>query len=101
MKGRITRDDYSYYKNRLTNVIRRVKRLYYARLLFDASKDSKKLWHCLNNLVCRSACQSLKQIKVGEAILMGQELVNHVNTYFVNAVTSITLDINLFKNISI
>ena len=32
LKGRVTKADYTIYKNRLTNVVRRTKALYYARL---------------------------------------------------------------------
>ena len=34
LKGRVTKADYTIYKNRLTNVVRRTKALYYARLFF-------------------------------------------------------------------
>ena len=56
LKGRIARGDYTYYKNRLTSVLRKVKRLYYTKLLFDAAKDPRKLWNCLNNIVERNVC---------------------------------------------
>ena len=53
LKVKITRGDYTYYRNRLTSVFRRVKRLYYTKLLFDAANDHVKLWNCLNNVVER------------------------------------------------
>ena len=90
LKGRISRADYIFYKNRLTNVIRRVKRLYFSKQLLDASKDSKKFWNIFNNLIQRCDCYSLKEIRVGNAILVGQELVNYVNNFFITAVSSIT-----------
>ena len=40
MRGRITKGEYSVYKNRLTALLRRVKELYYSKLLYDASKDA-------------------------------------------------------------
>ena len=61
LKGRIARGDYTYYINRLTGVLRRVKRLYYTNLLFDAANDHVKLWNCLNNVVERNVRQSMKK----------------------------------------
>ena len=90
LKGRISRGDYTFYKNRLSNVIRKVKRLYYSKLLLDASKDSKMFWNCFNGLTQRAVCQSLKEVRVGDAILVGQDLVNYVNNYFITVVSSIT-----------
>ena len=92
LKGRIARGDYTYYKNRLTSVLRRVKRLYYTKLLFDSAKDQVKLWNFLNNIVERNAHQSIKEIKVGNIVLMGL-LASYVNDYFVTAVSSITRDL--------
>ena len=77
-------------KNRLTSVLRRVKRLYYTKLLFDAANDHVKLWNCLNNVIGRNVRQSMKEIKVNNIVLMGQDLANYVNDYFVTAVSSIT-----------
>ena len=91
LKGKIARGDYTYYRNRrLTCVLRRVKRLYYTKLLFDAANDHVKLWNCLNNVIERNVRQSMKEIKVNNIVLMGQDLANYVNDYFVTAVSSIT-----------
>ena len=90
LKGKISRHDYNFFKNRLTNIVRRTKRLYFTKLLLDASKDSKTFWNSFNNLIQRCPCQSLKEIRVGNAILVGQELVNYVNNFFTTAVSSIT-----------
>ena len=35
LKGRITRADYTHYKNRLTMVIHKVKAIYYAQLFLE------------------------------------------------------------------
>ena len=77
-------------ENRLTSVLRRVKRLYYTKLLFDAANDHVKLWNCLNNVIERNVRQSMKEIKVNDIVLMGQDLANYVNDYFVTGVSSIT-----------
>ena len=90
LKGKIARGDYTYYKNRLTSVLRGVKRLYYTKLLFDAADDHLKLWNCLNNVIERDVRQSMKKIKVNNIVLMGQDLANYVNDYFLTTVSSIT-----------
>ena len=90
LKGKITRGDYTFYRNTLTNVIRRSKKLYYSNILIVASKDSKQLWKCLNSLINRSSCPSLKQLVVDNVTLVGQDLANYVNNYFVSAVRCIT-----------
>ena len=90
LKGRIATGDYTYYKNRLTSVLRRVKRLYYTEHLFDAAKDHVKLWNCLNMVVARNVRQSMKEIKVGNIVLIGLDLANYENDCFVTAASSIT-----------
>ena len=90
LKGRITKAEYSIYKNRLTALLRRVKKLYYSKLLYDASRDAAKFWSCLNNILDRNTCNSLKEMKVGDMLLAGRDLANYINNYFVTAVSTIT-----------
>lgn len=90
LKGRITRGEYTLYKNRLTSLLRRVKRLHYSTLLFNAASDSRKVWSHLNDITERNKGQSLKEIRMGDIILYGRDLVNYANNFFINAVTSIT-----------
>ena len=90
LKERVTRDEYTSYKNRLTSLLRRVKRLYYSTLLFNAANDSRKIWSYLNDITERNRVKVLKEKRLGDVVLYGQELVNHANDFFINAVTSIT-----------
>ena len=90
LKGRISRHDYNFYKNRLINLVRKVKRLYFSKQLLNASKDSKKFWISFNSLVQKSLCSSLNEIRAGNAILVGQNMVNYVNNFFITTVSSIT-----------
>ena len=62
----------------------------YSKLLLDASKDSKMFWNCFSSLTQRAVCQSLNEAKVGDSILVGQDLINYVNNYFITVVSSIT-----------
>ena len=51
VRGTIIKADYTYYKNRLTTLIRRVKRIYYFNLFQRIGKDSSKIWHHINILL--------------------------------------------------
>jgi len=93
LKGRIAKDEYIFFRNRLTAVIRRVKKLYYSKLLYNASSDSKKTWSCLNHIMERNTCYTLKELKMGNGTLMGRDLANYVNNHFVTAVSAITTNL--------
>ena len=90
LKGRIVKGQYIFYRNQLTALIRRVKRLYYSKALYYAACDSKKTWSCLNSIMERSTCSTLKELKVGNIVLTGQNLVNYINNYFITSVNAIT-----------
>ena len=94
MKGKISKADYTVYKNRLTAVLRRSKRLYYSKLLFNACNNTSKMWCCLNTLMERKNCQSLEQVSVGGSLLTGTDLANYANKYFVSAASSLTKNLS-------
>ena len=60
LKGRVTKADYKIYKNRLTNVVRRTKALYYARLFFENASNSKMVWTTINGLLNRKVSPVFK-----------------------------------------
>ena len=90
LKGRIAKAEYTFFRNRLTALIRRVKRLYYSKMLYESSSDTKKMWSCLNNIMERNKCPTLKELKVRNIVIMGRELANFINNHFVTAVSTIT-----------
>ena len=90
LKGRITKGRYIFYRNQLTALIRRVKRLYYSKALYFAACDSKRTWLCLNNIMERNVRPTLKELKVGNIVLTGQNLVNYINNYFITSVNAVT-----------
>ena len=90
LKGRITRVEYTYYRNKLTSLLRRVKWHHYAVRLFNAANNSFNLWPCLNNIVKRDRNQLLREIRLGDVVLLGEDLANYANNFFVTAVSSIT-----------
>ena len=90
LKGRISKGDYTAFKNRLTNVLRRSKILYFANMIIEKSKNSKYLWSFINDILNRKGNQALKEITVNGMVMNGEPLANYVNNYFINIATSIT-----------
>ena len=90
LNGYIRKEDYTLYKNRLTNLIRRSKRLYYEKILLENATNSKFLWSTINSLLNRGNCQVLKEIVDNGSVLKGDAMVNCINQYFVNAASLVT-----------
>ena len=49
LKGNLSRVVYTELKNRLTNVFRRSKRLYYVKLFYRAGTNSERIWYIFND----------------------------------------------------
>ena len=90
LKGHISKVDYTFYKNRLTNVIRRSKALFYEKLFLENAANSKVLWCTINSLLNRKNCHVLKEILDNEVVLKGVQMVNYINEYFVSAANTVT-----------
>ena len=90
MKGRISKRDYTTYKNRLTNVIRRAKAIYYEKLFLENAKNAKVLWSTINYLTNRKSCKVLKEIVADDEVLTDEPMVNYINQYFVNTAINVT-----------
>ena len=91
LKGKVSKTDYTSFKNRLTNIIRKSKALYYAKIFLDNAKNSKILWSTINGIMNRKSCQVLKEIKTEGEVITGQVLANFVNQYFVDAAFTVTM----------
>ena len=89
LRGRVTKAEYTEYKNRLTNIIRRVKALYYSKLFLDNANNSKMVWNTINDILKRKGSTELKEIAVNGMLLKGKSLVEYVNNYFVSIAASI------------
>ena len=90
LKGRVTKADYNLYKNRLTNVVRRTKALYYARLFFENAGNSKMVWTTINGLLNRKVSPVLKEIINNGVVLKNEALANYTNEYFTNIAATIS-----------
>ena len=90
LKGRVTKADYTIYKNRLTNVVYRTKALYYARLFFENVSSSKMVWTTINGLLNRKVSPALKEIINNGMVLKNEALSNCTNEYFTNIAAAIS-----------
>ena len=90
VSGRVSRLVYTSFRNRLTAVLRRAKRLYYVELFYSAGFASKQIWHVINSIVVKKKGQSLECLEVNGTSLTGLPLVNYINRYFANAALTVT-----------
>ena len=93
VRGTIMKVEYNYYKNRLTMLVRRVKRLYYFNLFKEAGKDSSKIWSHINTLLGNQGRVVMDGLKVGTRYLTGNEMVNYANSFFINIANNLTADL--------
>ena len=91
--GRISWEAYTWYNNRLTYLLRRVKRLFYYKLFVRAGKNSAKLWFNINRILGNSCKTPMQSIHVDDRIHNGTSMVNYVNSYFVNIASNLTADL--------
>ena len=93
LKGRISKLEYTQYKNKLTNLVSRVKALYYARLFLENASNSKKIWNILNDLLKGRPVSTLKELMVDGVILKGNALMTHINKYFINIAANLCVTV--------
>ena len=51
LKGKISKVDYAWFRNRVTSILRRSKRLYFAKLFCDADGDAGRMWSIINSVM--------------------------------------------------
>ena len=90
ISGRITKAAYTLFKNKVTSVIRRAKRLYYLKLFHQAGCASKQVWAIIDNVIMRKRNNTLRYLKIDDTLLTGLPLVNHINHYFATAALNVT-----------
>ena len=94
ISGNINKAVYASFRNRVTLVIRRAKRLYYLRLFYNAGCASKEVWAIIDNILVRKKDNGLKHLNIDGTLLTGLPLVNYVNHYFAGAALSVTRGLN-------
>ena len=92
-RGTIHKEQYTQFKNRLTTLLRRAKRLYYFRLFYRCQRDSRKLWLHINKVIGKKVKVPMESLKVDQNVLVGTEMVNYANAYFVSIANNLTVDL--------
>ena len=77
----------------LTSLLNRAKRLYYYKLYKQVEKNSSKLWSHINQTLGNGSRVSLESLKVNNQTLLGNDMVNYVNNYFVEIAVNLTANL--------
>ena len=93
IRGTIAKVCYTFYKNHLTTLLRRAKRLYYFRLFLQERNSSSMLWHRINMVLGNSSGVLMESLKVDGNILRGADMVNKANSFFVNVANSLSANL--------
>ena len=91
----ISKEDYTNFKNRVTSFIRKVKRLYCFKLFMRIFKHTNKVWQNINMLLGNNTRVMMNGLKVDPSILVGNEMVNYANSYFVSIANNLTAHLQI------
>ena len=98
-RNTIHRDQYTFFKNKLTNLLRRAKRLYYYKVFSRVMRDSSKLWNHINRVIGKGYKVPMESLNTDNNRIVGNEMVNYANTYFVNIANELTNDLPVWQYI--
>ena len=90
ISGRISKITYTIFRNKVTSIIRRAKRLYYVELFYHAGCASKQVWSIIDDIIIRKKQTSLKHLEINGTLETGLPLANYVNNYFATAALTVT-----------
>ena len=91
IQGHVYREDYTFYANKLTTLLKKVRRLYYFKLFLQSLKNSNRTWFHVNKLLGNSRGGDMEKLTVGDETLIGLDMVNnYANGYFVSIANSLT-----------
>ena len=93
MSGKISKITYTSFRNQLTAVLRREKRLHYVKLFYNAGCAPKHIWSVIDNIINRKRGHIIRELKINGSVLTGLPQVNYINNYFVSAVLNLTRDL--------
>ena len=94
LRGTIPKIAYTFYNNRLTLLLRKVRRLYFFILFQHNRKNMRKLWFHINDLLGSKANSQMEQLDVDGRKLTGQNMVDFANIHFVQIAQNLTAGIN-------
>ena len=90
VRGTILKGEYTSFKNRLTTLIRRVKRLYYFNLFRAFGNDSGIIWNQINHLLGNRNHVEMDGLQVGTSYIKEKEMVDYANSFFINIANDLT-----------
>ena len=93
MRGTIPKVCYTFYKNQLTTIVRRAKKLYHTRLFLQENISSSKIWYRINMVLGSSTGVLMESLRVDDNIVRGMDMVNHANSFFVNIANNLTVNL--------
>ena len=89
-RGLISRRSFRTYKNMLTFVTNKMRRLYYIKKFMYNSNDAKKHWKNINDLLNRKQYSEIKEVvNVNGQRYKGNQLPDIFNDYFMNVVSTL------------
>ena len=93
-RGLINRQDFNKYKNTLSWVIKKVRRIYFIKK-FQCNTDTKTTWNNINKILDRNNKESFSKIisDYGNK-LYGKDAANKFNTYFVDVGNNIARNLS-------
>ena len=95
LRGTILKIAYTVYNNKLTLLLRKVRRLYFFNLFQRDRKNMKKLWFHINDLLGNKSNPQMEQLQVDGRILSGQNMVDFANSHFVKIAENLTAGITI------
>ena len=92
-RGLISRRDFNIYKNTLSWVTRKIKKVYYVRKFNVNFSDKRKTWKEINNILGRKKKYELNCLLDGDLWISGEDLPDFFNDYFVTCVSDLVAHI--------
>ena len=93
VRGRIVKQDYTYYANKFTTLLRKAKKLYFYKLFLNVGGDSARVWFHINRLLGNCGHTNMDKLRVDSTVLTKREMVNYANQYVVDIANNLTKDI--------
>ena len=92
-RGYIYKEDYTYYANRLTVLLNKVRKLYYYKLFLRCGNNTNKTWLHINHLIGNRSKSTMEKLLVEGEIKKGTDMVEYANGYFANVANALTVNL--------
>ena len=89
-RGQIYREGYTYYANKLTTLLNKVRKVFYYKLFSRCLNNSAKTWFHVNKLIGNCPKITMSELIVNGNVLPGVDMADYANRYFTNAANNLT-----------